>query len=145
MYLTQTDLEGAYGVVEVFQIVGGDTAILDNALKSMESMINRNLRVRYVVPFTRFPDELKDIALAITWYMLWRRNQMEPGVKEGFETAMIELRNLAKGITTLSSGWETTSIIPGSQSIPGSQRSGASVGIRTLVYDETWINKYRIP
>lgn len=135
-YISQLDLENAYGEDEVLQITGGDTGILDSAIQSMESIINRNLRGLYQVPFAVLPSELIDIALAITWYILWRRNPGNPAVDERYKAAMTELKNLAKGISKLN----TTEAELANENVV----SSAYAETRTMIYGSSWLDKYRM-
>lgn len=129
-YIDIGDMNAAYGADRVIDITGNNTEQLSAAILSSTNTINRYLRNRYTVPFTIFPEELKDIACDLAWYYLWRTNELIPeAVALRFKDAIKALQELANGITKLDIDTETTTGVIYSKT-------------RTMTYNSDWEADY---
>jgi|GEM_PF-3588367 len=140
-YLTREDLDSVYGLQTVEQILDDgtgfpDLARLDVAVFTTQSIIDRHLRARYVVPFSSLPPEILDIAVEIAWYQLAMVNGQTPeDVSKRYDSAMKSLKEIANGSASLAPEIQKTTTAGSSQ---------ISVGTKTIVFNSSWLAKYEI-
>lgn len=102
-YATQTDLEDAFGATELVQIADRDgdglpdAGFLAAALKRADSCIDGYLSGRYALPLAApYPPVIVAAACDLARYWLYD-NEATERVREGFEDAMVWLKDVAAG------------------------------------------------
>lgn len=103
-YATLDALEVAYGrdllvqVTDRGPVLSGvvDGAVVDRALAYADATVDASLAVRYRLPLMQVPAIVVEIALAIAMYKL-HRFQPNPKIKDDYDQALRDLRDIAKG------------------------------------------------
>ena len=112
-YCTRADIQyrlTAEDVQELADDTGNDpsttiTARIDDAIAWADSIIDGYCGQRYAVAFTTVPDRIKYISVDIAIYRLFSRRaslELPENVVEDYKSAIALLKDIAKGLFTLS-------------------------------------------
>lgn len=75
-YLTQSEIETAFGATELVDLADrdgdgvADAAVVADAIRRADGIINSHLQSRYAVPLAETPELVTEIALALVRYIL---------------------------------------------------------------------------
>ncbi len=104
MYCTLDDLKKDFPIERLIELTDRDSeptgginvAVVDRAIERATDEINRYLRMRYAVPLSPVPQDIRDIACDIAFYYL-RDDAVEELTKERYEHAIKWLQGVADG------------------------------------------------
>jgi phage gp36-like protein len=75
-----------------------DSFIIEDAISKAEAEINSYLGVKYVVPLSPVPDQVKALAVDLALYHLYsRRNLVPPVRQQRYEDAVASLKQVVAG------------------------------------------------
>jgi phage gp36-like protein len=131
-YCAKADLVERYGSVELAQLTdetsahSADDGEITKACDEASSLIDSYLSARYAVPVSPVPTMVRMWACAISRKLLWKdRAGGDSAVTLAFDTAMSQLKDVAKGIAGLPS---STGALP-------AQTGGMAYSTPSAVFD----------
>jgi len=124
MYVDKQGMITRYGETLLAQLTGRDAptgaivdTVLDEALADAAATIHSYARTGgYQVPFTQIPDMVEGWQACIAFYSLHRKGASDKLVKD-YETAMSQLRDLARGLLTLQAEGEPAPETDGGETV----------------------------
>lgn len=102
MYLTQADIETAFGAGELVDLADrdgdgvADAPVIDQAIGRATGLIDSYLRSRFDVPLTEVPDLVRECALRIVRYQL-SEDHATDRVKDDYKEAVAWLGEIRDG------------------------------------------------
>jgi len=101
-YITQAELETAYGVKEIADLADrdadgvADAPVVAAAIERATGLIDSHLRSRFTVPLSSTPDLVREIALSLTRYFLADENASER-TRADHKQALVWLKEIREG------------------------------------------------
>lgn len=102
-YCTQNDLLSMIPLTELAELTAdfGDTPdgqVVEEAIQRADAEIDAYLGMRYSVPFTSVPDQVKRLSIDLALYHLYARRSLAPTVRrQKYEAAISFLKMVAAG------------------------------------------------
>jgi phage gp36-like protein len=129
-YCTQNDLLTMIPLQELAELSAdsGDTPdseVVDEAIHRADAEIDAYLGMRYTLPLSPLPDQVKGLSIDMALYHLYSRRSVAPTVRrQKYEAAVAFLKLVAAGESVLENTGDTTS--SGDQVVVGSEFSSAT-------------------
>lgn len=105
-YATKQDLEERFGQTDLDQAAYRDALEVDQvigeALSAADELIDAHCAQRYALPLEPLPGMVRDIALDLAWWKLWK-GPIPDDVKDRYREAMRLLAQIRDGDITLQS------------------------------------------
>jgi phage gp36-like protein len=108
-YCTKGDLVERFGIVELAQLTDDtahatpDDAEIVKACDEASSVIDSYLATRYTTPLIEVPTLVRMLACNIARKLLWKDRALPDSVvQRNYDEAITQLRDLAKGVSSLS-------------------------------------------
>ena len=129
-YCTQSDLLTMIPVKELAELTAdsGDTPdseVVDEVIHRADAEIDAYLGMRYTLPLSPLPDQVKGLSIDMALYHLYSRRSVVPTVRrQKYEAAVAFLKLVAAGESVLENTGDSTSA--GDQVVVGSEFSSAT-------------------
>jgi phage gp36-like protein len=129
-YCTQSDLLSMIPLQELADLTAdsGDTpdsGVVDEAIHRADAEIDAYLGMRYTLPLSSRPDQVKGLSIDMALYHLYSRRSVVPTVRrQKYEAAVAFLKLVAAGESVLENASDSTSA--GGQIAAGSEFSSAA-------------------
>ncbi len=139
-YITQSELETAYGVNEIADAADrdadgvADAAVVTAAIGRATGVIDSHLRSRFTLPLVSTPDLVREISLALVRYYLAATNANER-TKDDYKQAILWLKDIREGKMDIGLDETDTAVAPTSGGAEFEHGGGA--------FDEDALNEFR--
>jgi len=101
-YITQSELETAYGANEIATLADRDADgladgdVVTAAIERATGVVDGYLRSRFTLPLTTVPDMVRESALAIARYFL-AADQADDRIEKDYKQALVWLKEIREG------------------------------------------------